>query len=171
MVKIHSKEEKNQAITLISKGQTVESVAKLYNVTPRTIRDWLQHSRKPTTNKNLPEVIQLIENGFKKREIVQELQIFPEDIEKVLSKLIVFRYLQGWSVHEIEIQYKSHHTKISKILDDYGIVRIEQANFFTLLSRIKESKNINLNTGGLIQFVWGNLIPVKIKHCTLLNLE
>ena len=106
MTKLFSKLDREKAVALVCVGEKVNYVAKLYNVTPRTIRDWLQYSRRHITSELGFEVIDLIERGHQKRQIVQKLLLFPQDVEKFRSRIILFRYLQGQSIHEIEIKYK-----------------------------------------------------------------
>lgn len=156
-MEIYNQNEKNHAVTLICEGYNVDYVAELYEVTTRTIREWVRLSRRPITVESSKEVIKLIEKGFQHRKIVQKLLLFPKDVDKIRATFILFRYIQGLSIHEIEEKYSTNHRKINEILDNFGILRIGQKECFTLISRINNSKCIKI-TNFLLEIIIGNLL-------------
>ena len=165
----NTKQEKEQAISLICNGKTVDDVAKIYNITPRTVRDWLQQARNPITPDLVKKVVNLMKEGFQKRQIVQKLLIYPVDVEQIRSKFILYRYIQGNSIHQIELENKTHHKEIEKILDNFGIKRINQEDFFAISKRLQDS-NLFVNIhGSLYPFMIGNLLGDANLHFNSLN--
>ena len=47
MVHIYSKQEKTLAINLVINGEKLSDIANQYQVSPRTIREWIKRARRP----------------------------------------------------------------------------------------------------------------------------
>ena len=147
----------------------MDRIAKIYNITPRTVRDWLQQARSSITPDLVNKVVDLIKEGFQKRQIIQKLLIFPDDVEQIRSKFILYRYIQGNSIHQIELENKTHHKEIEKILDNFGVKRINQEDSFAISNRLQDS-NLFVNIHGfLYPFMIGNLLGDANLHFNSLN--